>query len=214
MPRSPRCSAFYAWAAATRRLRMDPTAKLKPVPSQVLAPHGFDTVERGRLRRAAERAGPMTNAIVTTLLNTGLRVSELVRLDWADVVVRERSGSAIIRGKREKVRIVPFNAAVREALAAIRPAQELPTGPLFRGKRGPYTDRGIRNLLAALGRRSEVEHVHPHRFRHDAARRLVEQVDLPTVAALLGHSRLDTVRLYAQPDAAALERAAALLDAD
>jgi hypothetical protein len=37
---------------------------------------------------------------------------------------------------------------------------------------------------------------------------LVEAVDLPTVAALLGHSRLDTVRLYSQPDEAALERAA------
>jgi integrase/recombinase XerD len=178
---------LYAWAAATRRLRADPTAKLKPVPSQALAPQGFDSVERARLRRAAERAGPMTNAIVTTLLNTGLRVSELVRLDWADVIVRERSGSAVIRGKRDKVRVVPFNAAVREALAAIRPADEPPAGPLFRGKRGAYTDRGIRNLLSALGRRSEVEHVHPHRFRHDAARRLVEQVDLPTVVGTLAY---------------------------
>jgi site-specific recombinase XerD len=43
---------------------------------------------------------------------------------------------------------------------------------------------------------------------------LVERVDLPTVAALLGHSRLDTVRLYAQPYAAALERAAEALDTD
>ena len=51
-----------------------------------------------------------------------------------------------------------------------------------------------------------------HRFRHDAARRLVEAVDLPTVAALLGHSRLDTVRIYAQPDESALERAAAALE--
>jgi integrase len=57
-----------------------------------------------------------------------------------------------------------------------------------------------------------VAHVHPHRFRHDTARRLVEAVDLPTVAALLGHSRLDTIRIYAQPDEAALERAAALLE--
>jgi site-specific recombinase XerC len=59
-----------------------------------------------------------------------------------------------------------------------------------------------------------VEHVHPHRFRHDIARRSVERVDLATVAALLGHSRLDTARLYAQPDAAALERAAEALDTD
>src|SRR5438876_8815975 len=74
------------------------------------------------------------------------------------------------------------------------------------------TDRGIRNLLAVLGRRADVAHVHPHRFRHDTARRLVEHVDLPTVAALLGHSRLDTIRIYAQPDESALERAVVALE--
>jgi integrase len=85
-------------------------------------------------------------------------------------------------------------------------------GPIFRGKRGPYTDRGIRNLLAELGRRADVDQVHPHRFVHDTARRLVEQVDFPTAAALLGHSRLDTIRNYNQPGQAALQRAADLLD--
>ena len=40
----------------------------------------------------------------------------------------------------------------------------------------------------------------------------MEAIDLPTVAALLGHSRLDTVRVYSQPDQAALERATAVLE--
>ncbi len=83
---------------------------------------------------------------------------------------------------------------------------------MFRGKRGPYTDRGIRNLLAVLGRRAGVANVHPHRFGHDAARRLITTVDLPTVAVLLGHSRLDTILIYTQPDVAALERAAVALE--
>ena len=67
-----------------------------------------------------------------------------------------------------------------------------------------------------LGRRADVPYVHPHRFRQDVARRLVEAVDLPTAAALLGHSRLDTVRIYfnGQLDETALERAAAALGAD
>ena len=81
-----------------------------------------------------------------------------------------------------------------------------------RGKRGPYTARGIHYLVAELGRRANVVHVHPHRFRHDTGRRLVEAVDLPTVAAWLGHERLDTVRIYSQPDEAALARAAAALE--
>jgi integrase len=203
----PNSQSASGWAPA------DPTAKVKPVPAQPLAPKGFTAVERHRLRREAERAGPVADAIVTALLNTGLRVDELVRLTWADVTLRPRSGAARIRGKGVKVRVVPLNAAVRAALAALRPAPPVvAAGAIFRGKRGPYTDRGIRALLAGLGRRAGVEHVHPHRFRHDTARRLVEAVDLPTVAALLGHSRLDTVRIYSQPDQAALERAAAALE--
>jgi integrase/recombinase XerC len=209
---------FYRWAHAAGRLggprgRGDPTAKLRPLPSQPLAPKGFAPVERQRLRREAERAGAMADAVVTTLLNTGLQVDELVRLTWEDVALGPRSGRARVRGKGEKVRTVPLNAAVREALAALRPDPPgAATGPIFRGKRGPHTDRGVRALLANLGRRAGVAGVHPHRFRHDAARRLVEAVDLPTVAALLGHSRLDTVRVYSQPDEAALERAADALD--
>jgi hypothetical protein len=64
----------------------------------------------------------------------------------------------------------------------------------------------------SLGRRANVPNVHPHRFRHDTTRRLVESVDLPTVAAWLGHGRLDTVRIYSQPDEAALERAVTALE--
>lgn len=153
----------------------------------------------------------MADAILTTLLNTGLRVAELVSLTWQDVTLQPRSGRASIRsGKGDKARIVPLNTTVRDVLGAIRPTAA--AGPVFSGKRGPYTDRGVRNLLAVLGRRADVTHVHPHRFRHDAARRLVEAVDLPTVAALLGHSRLDTVRIYAQPDEGALQRAVMSLE--
>jgi site-specific recombinase XerD len=202
---------FYGWARDTGRVKANPTAKLKPITSQPLAPQGFTSIERQRIRREAERAGPMADAIVTTLLNTGVRVDELVRLTWADVTLLPRSGKAAIRkGKGDKVRTVPLNTPVRDALNGVRPS--IAEGPVFRGKRGPYTDRGIRNLLAVLGRRADVAHVHPHRFRHDTARRLVEAVDLPTVAALLGHSRLDTIRIYAQPDEAALQRAAESLE--
>ncbi|MBA3331818.1 MAG: tyrosine-type recombinase/integrase [Actinobacteria bacterium] len=201
---------FYAWAVSSRRMQVDPTTKLKLLATQPLAPQGFSSVERQWLRREAERAGPMTDAIVITLLNTGLRVAELVRLTWEEVTLRDRSGQAAIRGKGEKARAVPLNAGVREALRAIQPTP--PEGPIFRGKRGPYTDRGVRNLLAELGRRAGVEQVYPHRFRHDTAHRLVEQMDPPTTAALLGHSRLDTIRIYSQPDQDALQRVADLLE--
>jgi hypothetical protein len=46
----------------------------------------------------------------------------------------------------------------------------------------------------------------------EGGRWLIDAVDLPTMAAWLGRERLDTVRIYSQPDEAALERAAAALE--
>jgi integrase/recombinase XerD len=92
---------FYRWALATGRIKADLTARVKPLASQPLAPKGFTSVERQRLRREAERAGPMADPIVTTLLNTGLRVDELVHLTWETVVLRDRSGHASIKSDRQ-----------------------------------------------------------------------------------------------------------------
>jgi site-specific recombinase XerC len=108
------------------------------------------------------------------------------------------------------------NTEARKAPEATQPADASDTmsavSAVFCGKRGPYTPRGIEYLVAELGRRANVTNVHPHRFRHDAARRLVESADLPTVVTWLVHERLDTVRIYSQPDEAAFERAAAALE--
>jgi site-specific recombinase XerD len=201
---------FYGWAAEADVLTKDPAQHLADVESQQLAPKGFVPVDRRRLRREAEKAGPTADAIVTMLINTGVRVEELVTTTWERVTIEPRSGWLDVVGKRGKHRRVPLNAEARAALLAIR--CDAATGAIFHGKRGPYTARGIHYLVAELGRRANVAHVHPHRFRHDTGRRLVEAVDLPTVAAWLGHERLDTVRIYSQPDEAALERAAQALE--
>jgi site-specific recombinase XerD len=201
---------FYGWATDTDQVAKNPAQHLVDVESQPLAPKGFAPADRRRLRREAEKAGPMADAVVTTLLNTGLRAEELVATTWERVTLQPRSGWLDVIGKRGKHRRVPLNAEARAALQAIHAPGA--TGAVFHGKRGPYTARGIHYLVAELGRRANVEHVHPHRFRHDTGRRLVEAVDLPTVAAWLGHQRLDTVRIYSQPDEAALERAAIMLE--
>jgi integrase/recombinase XerC len=204
---------FFGWAAATDRMARSPAEHLTDVARQPLGPKGFTVVERRRLIREAEKAGPMAEAIVAMLLNTGLRVDELVRLRWEGVQLQPRSGWIDVVGKGDKHRRLPLNSDARQALEALQAEiRGQPSGPIFRGKRGPYTARGVEYVVAELGRRANVAAVHPHRFRHDAGRRLVEAVDLPTVAAWLGHERLDTVRIYSHPDDAALERAAIALE--
>ena len=66
------------------------------------------------------------------------------------VVLHDGSGHALSRWG-EKARVLPLNAAVRQVLVAIRSAPA--DRAIFRGKRAPHTDPGVRNVLAMLGRR-------------------------------------------------------------
>jgi site-specific recombinase XerD len=80
---------FYRWAHAAGRSPADPTARVKPSSAQPLAPKGFAAVERNRLVRETDRAGPMATAIVVTPMHTGLRVGELCSLTWGIVTSTE-----------------------------------------------------------------------------------------------------------------------------
>lgn len=204
---------FYGWAVEAGRLKSSPAREAENVELEELAPSGFSDQERRRLEREADKAGPMADAVVTVLLHTGLRVSELVGLTWEKVSISPRSGWARVQGKRKKVRDVPLNLPARKALEAIRP--EPATGPVFQSRRGPYSERGIRDLLSELGRRANVEPVYPHRCRHDAARQMLRAgIDMTTAAKILGHRRLDTLSIYTQPSSEDLQKAVAALETE
>src|SRR6266567_2759788 len=83
---------FYGWAADTERIDRNPAQHLTDVAAQSLAPKGFSDVERRRLIRQSENGGPVAETIVMLLLNTGLRVNELVTLTWDRVHLQPRSG--------------------------------------------------------------------------------------------------------------------------
>jgi len=114
----------------------------------------------------------MAEAIVMLLLNTGLRVDELVTLTWEGVHLQAHSGWIDVVGKGDKHRRLPLNAEARNSLEAIQP---LPVdhvgGAVFLGKRGPYTARGIEYLVAELGRRAQRPECAPASLspRHRAA---------------------------------------------
>src|SRR5687767_2803211 len=72
----------------------------------------------------------------------------------------------------------------------------------------PLTGRGIYGVIVGAARRAGLEDVSPHTLRHTFARATLDAgAELVDVAALLGHSRLDTTALYTQPSARDLERA-------
>ena len=74
------------------------------------APKALEKAERHRIIREADRNSSRRNyAIITLLLNTGIRLSELVSLDWDDVDISNRKGTLRIRnGKGKMERTIPL----------------------------------------------------------------------------------------------------------
>lgn len=171
--------------------------------------------------RAAERRGPRDRALTTLFLASGLRISELAALNVDDVWATERKGEVQVRaGKGDRPRKVPLNQQARDAVrtwlheraAIVRQGPDVEQG-LFITRTGVrMAIRTVRHTIAEIGKAAGVD-LHPHMLRHTFATRLARaDVDMVTLAELLGHARLDTVRIYTRPtaevSAAAVEHAA------
>ncbi|MCS6953591.1 MAG: tyrosine-type recombinase/integrase [Bryobacteraceae bacterium] len=140
-------------------------------------------------------------AILELLYGCGLRVSELVGLDEADLDAAE--GWLRVRGKGRKERQVPIPGraaeTLRRYLAVRRPAPG--ERALFLNPRGHrLTDRSVRNIVKRYARGLAGDpSLHPHSFRHAYATHLLaEGADLRAIQELLGHARLSTTQKYTQ----------------
>jgi integrase/recombinase XerC len=139
--------------------------------------------------------------VVELLINTGLRVGELCKLQPGDVDLSERKGSLTVRaGKGNKTRVIPLNKIARQCLINLG---ELPI---------KISPRTLQKELAGVTFRTGVE-VTPHRLRHTFAKNLIDSgVSLEKVAALMGHESLETTRLYTVPGQQDLARAVEVLE--
>jgi len=206
--------AYVKWAQDSGQITSDPARGIRLVAAQKLAPQWLDRKGQRDLHAAAERALVAAKTepakflalrdwtVVELMLNTGLRIAELCALTTQDVTLSAKKGTLVVRqGKGEKRREIPLNQTAREALATWltrRPG----AGLLFAGQRNEeITPSGIHRRLAELGRIAGVE-VHAHTLRHTFAKNLIDAgVTLEKVAALLGHSSLNTTRMYVTPGA-------------
>jgi integrase/recombinase XerC len=142
-------------------------------------------------------------AILELLYAAGLRVSELVGLDWTDV---DLTGRVVrVLGKGSKERMVPFGRPAAESLRrwlevweTVR-AQGENGEPVFLNRQGGrLTDRSVRRVIDKWVDAAAVARgVHPHTLRHTFATHLLEGgADLRAIQELLGHSSLSTTQRY------------------
>lgn len=143
-------------------------------------------------------------AILELAYSTGIRVSELVGIDCADL--EHGAGFLRVRGKGKRERLVPVGRVALETIGRYRAAlqreglaRERVGSPLFLNHRGGrLSARSVERLVARYSRLVSANGpVSPHALRHSCATHLLESgADLRSIQELLGHASLATTERY------------------
>ncbi|MGI6033844.1 MAG: site-specific tyrosine recombinase XerD, partial [Coriobacteriales bacterium] len=155
--------------------------------------------------------GLRDKAILEVLYGCGLRVSELVGLDFSQLLFDD--DLIRVRGKGNKERLVPILGTARQALERYLQegrgglhtknglqAQD-PQAIYLNARGGRLTRRSACTIVERYGRKVGIEGLHPHTLRHSFATHLLEGgADLRILQEMLGHSDISTTQIYTHVD--------------
>ncbi|WND01648.1 tyrosine recombinase XerC [Temperatibacter marinus] len=153
--------------------------------------------------------GARDTAVLILLYGCGLRISEALQLNGRDI--QSRATSIMIKGKRDKERLIPLLPIIHDALDRYKnlcPYIISKESPLFYSARGKRCNpriiqKAMQSVRAALGLPATAT---PHALRHSFATHLLSAGgDLRTIQELLGHTDLKATQVYADIDAARLK---------
>jgi integrase/recombinase XerD len=215
---------FYRFLMAEGLRADDPAGTVGGPKRETALPKTLSVEEVDRLLTVAhQRVAEASNGqrlkalrlfcLLEILYATGMRVSELVALPRNALAGDERM--LIIKGKGERQRMVPLNAAAQEALnlylrerdQTLSAGNSSPTVSgnnsawLFPswGQHGHLTRQRLAQELKLLANRANIEpsRVSPHVLRHAFASHMLERgADLRSVQKLLGHADISTTQVY------------------
>lgn len=197
---------FYHFLIQEGQLDRDPTEFLAQPKQWTTLPKYLNLGEVDQLVGAPpldKPTGLRDRAMLELLYATGLRVSELCRLEIS--AVERAMGLLRVTGKGNKQRIVPFGdaagAAIDQYLGDGRPRllKGRASRFLFVTARGSaMTRQTFWKLLRGYGRRAGISRpLTPHVIRHSFATHLVEGgADLRSVQIMLGHADISTTQVY------------------
>ncbi len=206
---------LFRFLTAQRGLPLDPAKEVALPKAPTTLPVLLDIEEiQGMLAAATGATAERDRALIALLYGAGLRVSEVVGLQFGSVDLD--AGVVRALGKGSKERLVPIGGLVIDALR-----QWLETGRsrqlglrisehLFPGRRPerPLTRQAIFKVLRRLALAAGIDRdVSPHKLRHSFATHLVRGgADLRSVQGMRGHADLRTTEIYTHVDDAHLRK--------
>ena len=173
------------WAGVTEA---DPFADARPAKDKVAPWDKRLPYTEAEVQTLLRHASPRDQVLILLCAHGGLRISEALALDWDEV---EAQSLLVCAGKGGKSRWVALSGTLAAALAGLR--QGRATGLVIGG-----TQEAARKRLARIARLACVKSKGFHAFRHYAGTRIAGALGLEDAARHLGHSSIETTRVYAK----------------
>ena len=189
-----RCySSFFGWLAAEGVIPHNPCSALAQIKSRKVVKKPFSASDIERIREACNNIRDL--ALVDFLYCTGCRVSEVSRLDIADIDFDRME--CVVLGKGNKERKVYLSEVAAMHLQEYLSGRKDSGEALFAGKGKRLKKAGIEAIIKRLGKSAGVGNAHPHRYRRTLATNMLDRgMNIQDVAAILGHADLKTTQVY------------------
>jgi len=199
-------SCFFTWAVSEGFLQESPVAKIKVAKPKAKVVKPYTTEEIRKMLAVCEYdynhnakfLGSRNQAIILVLLDTGVRLSELLQIEVGDI--DNETGNIKVLGKGAKERMVRIGRTAQKVLWRYlmhRPDNGMKE--LWLTEEGePLHERGVQSLVKRLKERAGINSQGSvHKFRHSFAISFLRtDKNVFNLQYLLGHSDLDMVRRY------------------
>ena len=199
--------SFFRFLLATKRIEKDPLLLLnspkqdKPLPTFLTVDDVFQLLGGIKVKNGLD---VRDLAVLEVFYSTGIRVSELVGLNWSDIDIQ--LGIVRVVGKGSKERIVPIGSVALQALEGYAYEQRKRWNYACKGETAVFlNNRGARITTRSVARIVEKHlklagiqiKMGPHGLRHSFATHLLNSgADLRVIQELLGHASLSTTQRY------------------
>ena len=190
-------SSFFSWLEEENYIMKSPVRRIHKIKT---ASTIKDTYTDEALEQMRDDCTDLRDlALIDMLSSTGMRVGELVLLNRSDIDFEERE--CVVLGKRNKERIVYFDARTKLHLKQYLDSRTDDNEALFVSLKAPYNRLeigGVEVRIRKIGKRLNIHKAHPHKFRRTLATMAIDKgMPIEQLQQLLGHRRIDTTLQYA-----------------